>query len=141
MKNSQKLLNICTIKKNIFFFVYMYKMDWFEVVVGNVEVIKYGGKTWINQRHLQGKLGIPNIADITQYYSDEFKKMRCETPACGKYQPCRMFIGKTLAVEITMSTVKTQAAIFKSKFGVNQHDKVLRKQQSLGLRLKKLFPN
>ena len=40
-----------------------------------------------------------------------------------------------------MSSAKTQAAIFKSKFGVNQHDKVLRKQQSLGLRLKKLFPN
>ena len=60
---------------------------------------------------------------------------------CGKYQPWRMFIENTLAVEITMSAVKTQAAIFKSKFGVNQHDKVLRKQQSLGLRLKKLFPN
>ena len=67
--------------------------------------------------------------------------MRCETQECGKYQPCRMFIENTLAVEITMSAVKTQAAIFKSKFGVNQHDKVLRKQQSLGLRLKKLFPN
>ena len=40
-----------------------------------------------------------------------------------------------------MSSAKTQAAIFKSKFGVNQHDKVLRKQQSLGLRLKKLFLN
>ena len=52
-----------------------------------------------------------------------------------------MFIENTLAVEITMNAVKTQAAIFKSKFGVNQHDKVLRKQQSLGLRLKKLFPN
>ena len=52
-----------------------------------------------------------------------------------------MFIGKTLAVEITMSTVKTQVAIFKSKFRVNQHDRVLRKQQSLGLRLNKLFPN
>ena len=37
--------------------------------------------------------------------------------------------------------IKTRATIFKSKFGVNQHDKVLRKQQSLGLRLKKLFPN
>ena len=40
-----------------------------------------------------------------------------------------------------MSAVKTQAAIFREKFGVNQHDKVLRKQQSLGLRLKKLFTN
>ena len=67
--------------------------------------------------------------------------MRCEIQECGKYQPCRMLIEKTLAVEITMSDVKTQAAIFKSKFGVNQHHKVLRKQQSLGLRLKKLFPN
>ena len=40
-----------------------------------------------------------------------------------------------------MSPIKTQAAIFNSKFGVNQRDKVLRKQQSLGLRLKKIFPN
>ena len=67
--------------------------------------------------------------------------MRCEIQECGKYQPCRMFIENTLAVEITMSAVKLQAVIFRDKFGVNQHDKVLRKQQSLGLRLKKLFPN
>ena len=67
--------------------------------------------------------------------------MRCEIQARGKYQPYRIFIENILAVEITMSTVKTQAAIFKYKFGVNQHDKVLRKQQSLGLRLKKLLPN
>ena len=52
-----------------------------------------------------------------------------------------MFIENTLAVEITMNAAKTHIAIFKSKFGVNQHNKVLRKQQSLGLRLKKLFPN
>ena len=39
-----------------------------------------------------------------------------------------------------MNSVKTQAAIFRAKFGVNQHDEVLRKQQLLGLRLKKLFP-
>ena len=40
-----------------------------------------------------------------------------------------------------MIAAKTQAAIFEEKFGVNQHDKVLCKQQSLGLRLKKLFQN
>ena len=55
--------------------------------------------------------------------------MRCEIQDCGKYQPCSMFIENTLAVEITMSAVKTHVAIFKSKFGVKQHDKVLRKQQ------------
>ena len=50
-----------------------------------------------------------------------------------------MFIENTLAVEITMSAVKTQAIIFRDKFGVKKHDKVLHKQQSMGLRLKKLF--
>ena len=125
----------------------MYKMDSFALFTANawrkndVEVIQYGGKIWINQGHLQEKLGIANIADRTQYYSDKFKKMRCEIQECGKYQPCRMFIENTLVVEITMSAVKAQATIFKSKFGNNQQDKVLCKQQSLGLRLKKLFPN
>ena len=46
---------------------------------------------------------------------------------------------EVVAIEITMSPVKTQAAIFRDGFGVNQHDKVLRKQQSLGLSQKKLF--
>ena len=44
----------------------------------DVKVIEYGGKIWINQGDLQGKLGIANIADRTQYYSNEFKKMTCE---------------------------------------------------------------
>ena len=54
--------------------------------------------------------------------------MRCEIQKCGKYQSCRIFIKNTLVVEITISAVKTQAAIFQEKFKVNQHDKILRKQ-------------
>ena len=69
------------------------------------------------------------------------KKMRCKIQHCVKCQPCRIVIENASAVDITMSSVKTQAAVLKSKFGVKQHDKVLLKQQSLGLRLKKLFPN
>ena len=86
-----------------------------------VEVIEYGGEIWINQKHLEKKLDIANIADRIQYYFSEFKN--------------------TLAVEITLNSVKTKATIFRDNFAVNQHDKVLRKQQSLDLRLKKLFPN
>ena len=100
-----------------------------------VEIIEYAGQVWINQKNLEKKVSIANISDKTQYYSSEFKKMRCEIQECGNYQPCRIFIENTLAVEITMSSVKTRAAAFKDGFGVNQHDKVLRKQQSLGLRL------
>ena len=54
-----------------------------------------------------------------------------------------MFIENTLALEITMSavisTAKLHEVIFRDKFGAVQHNKVLRKMQSLVLRLKKLF--
>ena len=90
---------------------------------------------------MKKKLDIANVADRIQYSFSEFEKMRREIQECGKYQPCRIFIKNNLAVEIAMSYVKTHAVIFRDKFGVNQHDKVLRKQQSLGLRLKKNFPN
>ena len=92
------------------------------------EVIEYGDEICINQKHLEKKLDIGNIADKAQYYSSEFKKMRSKIQERGKYQSCRIFIKNTLAVEITTSSVKIQVGIFKSKFGVNQHDKVLRKQ-------------
>ena len=82
----------------------MYNLDSFATFTANAwkenvgEVIEYGSKTWINQGHLQEKLGIGNIPDRTDYYSDEFKKMRCEIQACGNSQHCRMFIENTLAV-------------------------------------------
>ena len=46
-----------------------------------------------------------------------------------------------MAVEKTLSSVKTQAVIFRDKVGVNQHDKVLLKKQSLGLTLRNVFPD
>ena len=53
----------------------------------HVEFIEYGGEIWINQEHLQEKLDIANISDRTQYYTDEFKKMRCKIQECENYQP------------------------------------------------------
>ena len=44
----------------------------------DVEVTEYGGEIWINQKHLEKKLGIAKIADRTHYYSSKFKKMRSE---------------------------------------------------------------
>ena len=57
----------------------------------DVEIIEYGSKIWINQKYLEKKLDIADIADRTQYYSSEFKKMRCENKS-GKYQPCRILL-------------------------------------------------
>ena len=58
----------------------MYKMNAFTLFTArawkknSVEVIEYGDKIWINHGQLGKNLGIANIADRTQYYSDEFKK-------------------------------------------------------------------
>ena len=40
----------------------------------DVEVLEYGGEIWIDQKDLEKKLDIANIADRTQYYYSEFKK-------------------------------------------------------------------
>ena len=106
----------------------MYKIDSFASFTAHawrknvVEVIEYSVEIWMNQGHLQEKLDLSNISDRTQYYSNEFKKMRCEIQECGNYQPCRMFIQNILAVQL-----KIQATIFKAKFRVNQHDIVWRR--------------
>ena len=56
----------------------MYKMNIFTLFTAKVwkkngvEAMEYGGEIWINQRHLQKKLDIANIADRTQYYSSKF---------------------------------------------------------------------
>ena len=119
----------------------IYKIDPFALFIAQawrkngVEAIEYCGKIWINQ----GKLDPSNISDRTQYYSEEFKKMRCKIKECGNYQLFRVFIQNILALKSTMTAKKTQAAIFNATFGVNQHDLVLRRQQSSGLRLKIYF--
>ena len=63
-----------------------------------VEVREYGAEKWINQGHLQEKRDLSNISDRTQYYSDEFRNMRCEIQECGNYQPYRVFVQNILAV-------------------------------------------
>ena len=63
----------------------MYKMDpfalftaqaWIKYGVEAIVVVKYGGKIWLNQGHLQKKLNLSDISERTQYYSSEFRKMR-----------------------------------------------------------------
>ena len=57
----------------------MYKMLTYSIkkwknTIG-VEVIKYDGKKWINQKNLETALGCKNLSgNKTQYYSEEFKK-------------------------------------------------------------------
>ena len=105
-----------------------------------VEVIKYNGKKWINGKNLETALGCKNlVGNKTQYYSEEFKKRRYETQDCEDFQSCRKFIAEELAVHFIIDTKTVKAAELKTKLGFNQIDPIMSKQESIGLRLKKLF--
>ena len=58
VKDLKKLSNILCHQKSLFYFVCIYKMNTFDLFTAeawkksDVEVIKYGGETWINQKHL-----------------------------------------------------------------------------------------
>ena len=68
-----------TPSKSFIFFLYVYKNEYIfsihcrSMEKNDVEVIEHGGEIWINQKYLEKKLDIANIADRTQYYSPEFK--------------------------------------------------------------------
>ena len=121
----------------------MYKMKSVSIKTWNnngVEAITYDGKKWINEKQLKTALGYKNLAsNKTQFYSDEFKKIRCEVQDCENFQPCRKFIAEKLAVHLIIDIKTVKAAELKIELGFNQVDLIMSKQEPLGLRLKKLF--
>ena len=52
-----------------------------------------------------------------------------------------MFLKEELAVTIIMDTRTTKAVEYRAKFKINQHDPILTKEQSTGLKIVKAFPN
>ena len=108
----------------------------------DVEAIKYDGEKWINEKHLEKAVGYKNVAgNKTQYYSDEFKERRCEIQDCQDFQPCRKFIAGKLAIHLILDIKTVKAGELKTKLGFNQLDPIMTKQQSIGLRIRKTFPN
>ena len=51
---------------------YICSIHWRSMEKNDVEIIEYGSKIRINQKHLGKKLDIADTADRTQYYSSEF---------------------------------------------------------------------
>ena len=52
-----------------------------------------------------------------------------------------MFLKEELVVTIMMDTKTTEAVKFRAKFKTNQHDPILTKEQSIGSKIVKAFPN
>ena len=70
-----------------------------------------------------------------------YKRKRHKIQDWEDYQPCRMFVKEELAVTIMIDTRTTKAFEVRAKFKINQHDPILTKEQSIGLKIIKAFPN
>ena len=131
--------------KKFVFFLCMYKMYTFSTNTWSkidVETIKYNGKKWINEKDLEKPLGYKNlVGNKTQYYSNEFRKRRYEKRDCEDCQTCRKVIAEDLAIHSILDIKTVKAGELKIKFGFNQLDPIMIKQQEIGLRSRKLFSN
>ena len=93
-------------------------------------------KTW------KEALGYKNlVGNKTQYYSNEFRKRRYEKRDCEDCQTCRKVIAEDLAIHSILDIKTVKAGELKIKFGFNQLDPIMTKQQEIGLRSRKLFSN
>ena len=123
----------------------MYKMYTFSINKWNkidVEAIKYNGEKWVNENYLEKVISYKNLTgNRTQQYSDELKKKRCEIQDCEDFQPCRKLIAEKLTIHLIIDIKTVKAGELKTRLGFNQLDPIMTKQQSIGLRIRKTFPN
>ena len=122
VKNSRKLLNILRHQKNVFVCVCMYKMvniDKETYENNNIEAIVDGiGKLWLNEKHIEEKLGHKNLPVITNKYDQVYKKRRYELVNKPKKQPNRRFLRSDLTLKVIMNFRTDQSCNLKKKFKV-----------------------
>ena len=69
------------------------------------------GKLWLNERHVQQKLGLKNLPALTNQYPKEYKKQRSELNESTN-QPNRRFIHADLALKIIMNSRTDESCKF-----------------------------
>ena len=70
------------------------------------------GELWLNERHIEKKLGLKNLPALTNQYPKEYKKHRSELNESTK-QPNRRFIHVELALTIIMDCRTDESCKFK----------------------------
>ena len=72
------------------------------------------GKLWLNEKHIEEKLGHKNLAAITNKYGELYKKHRYELVNEPKYQPNRRFLCGDFALRIIMDCRTDESCNLKS---------------------------
>ena len=129
--------------QNFFFLVCMFKMvDISKKIYENndIEVIVDGiGTLWLNEKHIEEKLGHKNLPVITNKYDPVYKKHRYELVDKPKKQPNRRFLRSDLALKVIMDCRTDESCNLKRNLGFRLHDVINTKEQTVLKSIKDAF--
>ena len=89
----------------------------------DIEVIVDGiGMLWLNEQHIEEKLGHKNLPVITIKHDQVYKKHRYELLDKLKKQPNRRFLHSDLALKVVMDCRTDESCNLKRNLGFRSHD-------------------
>ena len=122
------------IKKNIYFFLNLYKMFIISIEIWGkygVEKMVVNGIKWVNEKHIKEGYDHANLPLLTNQNHSDFIKHIYKLLDEPKIEPNSILSREGLAVKIMMDCRTTEALKFKRKLGFNLHDVINTKEQTL----------
>ena len=106
----------------------------------DIEIIVDGiGTLWLNEEHVEEKLGHENLPVITNKYDSVYKKHRYEFVDKPKKQPNKRALHSGSALKVIMGRRTNKSCNLKKKLGFNLHDVINTKEQAVLKSIKDAF--
>ena len=106
----------------------------------DTEVIVDGiGTLWLNEKHIEEKLGHKNLPVITNKYDPVYKKHRYELVDKPKKQPNRRFLRSDLALKVIMDCRTDESCNLKRNLEFRLRDVINTKEQTVLKSIKDAF--
>ena len=98
----------------------------------DIEVIVDGiGVLWLNEKHIEEKLGHKNLTAITNKYDKVYKKHRYELVDKPKKQTNRRVLRSDLALKVIMDHKTDESCNLKRNLGFRLHNVINTKEQTV----------
>ena len=130
-------------RQKTLFFLCMYKIvniskktyenNGIEAIVDNI------GALWLNEKHIEEKLGHKNLPTITNKYDQTYKKHRHEFVNEAKKQRNRRFLHSDLVLKVIMDCKIDESCKLKRKLVFRLHDVINTKEQTVLESIKNAF--
>ena len=94
---------------------------------------------WLNEKHIETKIGYSNLLVNTNKFDPTYKKCRLELVDEPECHPCRRFRHNDLAEKLVKALKTDQTDAFRRSLGFNVVDTFSFKQQSITETIKEIF--